>query len=191
VKTSKQEPSLEEQLSGRRQLTQMGRLLGELQVELILARLPQAKGRIERLWGTFQDRLSSDLRLQGAATLEAANQVQDQLFCFKFHRVVALDHTVRFAGQVIDIPRPGPRSLARARVEIQQRFDGTLRVFHEGRCLATTQSQLLPGPLRLSSLTKPELPLPVPKHSQPRLRRSTQWKPAASHPWKAAWTQPG
>ena len=35
--TSKQEPSLEEQLSGRRQLTQMGRLLGELQVELILS----------------------------------------------------------------------------------------------------------------------------------------------------------
>ena len=37
VKTSKQEPSLEEQLSGQRQLTQMGRLLGELQVELILS----------------------------------------------------------------------------------------------------------------------------------------------------------
>jgi hypothetical protein len=53
VKTSKQEPSLEEQLSGQRQLTQMGRLLGELHVELILARSPQAKGRIERLWGTF------------------------------------------------------------------------------------------------------------------------------------------
>jgi hypothetical protein len=145
VKTSKQEPSLEEQLSGRRQLTQMGRLLGELQVELILARSPQAKGRIERLWGTFQDRLTSELRLQGAATLEAANQVLaehlvrhnrqfavaaqdpepmwrprpqqlDELFCFKFHRVVALDHTVRFAGQVIDIPRPGPRSLARVQM---------------------------------------------------------------------------
>jgi len=75
VKTSKQEPSLEEHLSGRRQLTQMGRLLAELQVELILARSPQAKGRIERLWGTLQDRLSSELRLQGPATMEAANQV--------------------------------------------------------------------------------------------------------------------
>jgi transposase len=220
VKTKKGEPSLEEQLTGRRQLTQMGRLLEELQVELILARSPQAKGRIERLWGTLQDRLSSELRLQGAATMAAANQVltrhltrhnrqfavlaQDpepawrqqpqhleQLFCFKFHRVVALDHTVRFQGQVIDIPRPLPRSLARARVEVQQRFDGTLRVFHQGRCLATTQSQLLPGPLRLNSLTKPELPLPVPKHSQPRLRRSTPWRPAPNHPWKAAWTQPG
>ncbi|HUY09480.1 MAG TPA: hypothetical protein VMW80_08545 [Candidatus Dormibacteraeota bacterium] len=44
LKTRKQEPSLEEQLTGRPQLTQMGRLLAELQVELILARSPQAKG---------------------------------------------------------------------------------------------------------------------------------------------------
>ena len=48
----------------------MGRLLEELEVELILARSPRAKGRIERLWGTFQDRLTSELRLQGAAILE-------------------------------------------------------------------------------------------------------------------------
>ena len=73
VKTRKQEPSLEEQLAGRRDPTQMGRLLDELEGELILARSPQAKGRIERLWGTFQDRLCSELRLQGVATLEAAN----------------------------------------------------------------------------------------------------------------------
>ncbi|HVC39713.1 MAG TPA: ISNCY family transposase [Candidatus Dormibacteraeota bacterium] len=220
VTASKQEPSLEEQLSGRRQLTQMGRLLGELQVELILARSPQAKGRIERLWGTFQDRLVSELGLQGVTTLEGANRVlaqhlvrhnpqfavlaQDpepawrpraaqleQLFCFKFHRVVALDHTVRFAGQLIDIPRPGRRSLARARVEVQQRFDGTLRVFHEGRCLATSQSQLLPGPLRLNSLTGPELPIPVPRTSQPRPRRTSPWRPAANHPWRRTRSQPG
>jgi transposase len=220
VKTRKQEPSLEEQLSGRRQLTQMGRLLGELQVELILARSPQAKGRIERLWGTFQDRLVSELRLQGVATLEEANRVLaqhlvrhnrqfavtaqdpepawrerprqlDQLFCFKFHRVVALDHTVRFAGQVIDIPRPGPSSLARARVEIQQRFDGTLRVFHQGRCLATTPSHALAGPLRLGNFTSPELPLPVHKPTRQRTRRTTQWKPAANHPWRGTMSQTG
>ena len=67
VKTRKQEPSLEEQLAGRRDPTQMGRLLDELEGELILARSPQAKGRIERLWGTFQDRLCSELRLQCVA----------------------------------------------------------------------------------------------------------------------------
>jgi transposase len=220
VKTRKQEPSLEEQLSGQRQLTQMGRLLGELQVELILARSPQAKGRIERLWGTFQDRLSSELRLQGAATLKEANAVLakhlerhnrqfavtaldpepawrphprdlDALFCFKFHRVVALDHTVRFAGQVIDIPRPGPSSLARARVEVQQRFDGPLRVFHQGRCLTTTQSALSLGPLRLGNLTTPERALPVHQPSPQPQRRPGPWKPAANHPWRGTRRQTG
>jgi transposase len=61
-------PTLEEQLTGSRRPTQFGRLLDELGVRLILARSPQAKGRVERLWGTFQDRLTSELRLAGAAS---------------------------------------------------------------------------------------------------------------------------
>ena len=67
--------SLEEDLDGRRQPTQFGRLLEELGMQLILARSPQAKGRVERLWGTFQDRLVSELRLAGAATREQAQAV--------------------------------------------------------------------------------------------------------------------
>jgi len=67
--------SLEEQLAGRREPTQFGRLLNELGVQLIHALSPQAKGRIERLWGTFQDRLASELRLAGASTADQANQV--------------------------------------------------------------------------------------------------------------------
>lgn len=66
---------LEEELQGERKPTQFGRLLKELEIELILALSPQAKGRIERLWGTFQDRLGSELRLAGAKTLEEANRV--------------------------------------------------------------------------------------------------------------------
>ena len=46
----------------------------KLGVELIYARSPQAKGRIERLRGTFQDGLASEVRLAKAATLEEANQ---------------------------------------------------------------------------------------------------------------------
>jgi transposase len=73
---SKREPeSLEEQLEGRRKPTQFGRLMQELGITSILSRSPQARGRIERLWGTFQDRLVSELRLAGAKTLEEANQV--------------------------------------------------------------------------------------------------------------------
>jgi transposase len=67
--------SLEEQLAGKREPTQFGRLLNELGVQLIHALSPQAKGRIERLWGTFQDRLASELRLAGASNAEQANQV--------------------------------------------------------------------------------------------------------------------
>ena len=68
-------PSLEEQLNGKEPKTQFGRLLEELGIESIPANSPQAKGRIERLWGTFQDRLTSELRLAGARTIEEANQV--------------------------------------------------------------------------------------------------------------------
>jgi transposase len=68
-------PTLEEQLKGKKPLTQMGRLLEELGIGSISANSPQAKGRIERLWGTFQDRLVSEMRLAGAKTKEEANQV--------------------------------------------------------------------------------------------------------------------
>jgi len=67
--------SLEEQLAGQQLPTQVGRALQELGVEIIVARSPQAKGRIERLWRTFQDRLVSELRLAKAATLEQAQAV--------------------------------------------------------------------------------------------------------------------
>src|SRR5260370_36010376 len=75
VKSKAGELSLEEQLAGHRQPTQFARLLKELGVQLILALSPQAKGRIERLWGTFQDRLASELRLVGATNREQADQV--------------------------------------------------------------------------------------------------------------------
>jgi len=68
-------PSIEEQLEGKRPLTQVGRVMEELGITSISANSPQAKGRIERLWGTFQDRLVSELRLVGAKTIEEANQV--------------------------------------------------------------------------------------------------------------------
>jgi transposase len=60
--------TLDEQLAGERQPTQVGRALRHLGIELILANSPQAKGRVERLWGTWQDRLVTALRLAGAAT---------------------------------------------------------------------------------------------------------------------------
>ncbi len=77
--------SIEEQLSEEEHLTQFGRALRELGIEAIFAMSPQAKGRVERLFGTFQDRLVSELRLANAKTVEDANRV---LECFlpRFNR---------------------------------------------------------------------------------------------------------
>jgi transposase len=54
-------------------LSQLGRALVELGIGSIVAGSPQAKGRIERLWGTFQDRLVVELRLAGVRDLAGAN----------------------------------------------------------------------------------------------------------------------
>ena len=55
-------------------ITQFGRALAELGIELICANTPQAKGRIERTYLTFQDRLIKEMRLEGICDYEHANQ---------------------------------------------------------------------------------------------------------------------
>lgn len=125
--------TIQEQLSGQTPLTQYGRLLAELGIKSISALSPQAKGRIERLWGTFQDRLVSELRLEGISTLPEANRYLEgflsrynerfavlpeeegaayrtaegielkTVFCFKHERVVGMDNVVRFQGQRMQI----------------------------------------------------------------------------------------
>jgi len=67
--------TLDESLAKERGRTQVGRALSELGVCQIFARSPEAKGRIERMNGTFQDRLVSELRLAGATTIADANNV--------------------------------------------------------------------------------------------------------------------
>src|SRR4029077_13145590 len=65
--------TLKEQLRGAAAPTQVGRVLRELGIRWIPASSPQGKGRIERLFGTFQDRLLAELRLADVRTLTAAN----------------------------------------------------------------------------------------------------------------------
>jgi transposase len=175
-KTGDRELTIEEALADRREPTQFGRLLEELGIELILARSPQGKGRVERLWGTFQDRLASELRLAKATKLAEADVVLhrylgrhnrrfvvpaadptpawlpwtkgrqlDELFCFKYRRVVANDHTVRLRAQVIDIPpQPNRLSFAKVAVELREHFDGRLQVYYQGRRLAQTLASAPP-----------------------------------------------
>jgi transposase len=70
---SPQRATLEEQLAGQPPMSQIQRVMAELGIESIPAYSPQAKGRIERLWGSLQDRLTKELRLAQITTLEAAN----------------------------------------------------------------------------------------------------------------------
>jgi transposase len=132
------EPTIDEQLVNKRPTTEVGRGLEELGITLIPAGSPQAKGRIERLWGTFQDRLVSELRLARAKTKAEAQAMLDrflvdynrkftkpaaqcepawrkaslkqieQALCFKDQRTVAKDNTVTFEGTAFQIPKKSP-----------------------------------------------------------------------------------
>lgn len=85
--------TLAEELRGAREPTQVGRALQALGVEVIYALSPQAKGRVERLWATLQDRLVSELRLAGARTVAQANAVLEQ-FREQFNRRFAVAASV-------------------------------------------------------------------------------------------------
>ena len=67
-------PSIEDELKNTKPLSQVERALKELGVEVIHANSPQAKGRIERLFRTFQDRLVKEMRLRKIKTIEEANK---------------------------------------------------------------------------------------------------------------------
>jgi transposase len=82
-------------------LSQVGRALIELDIDSILAGSPQAKGRIERLWGTFQDRLVVELRLAGVVDRAGANA---------FLSVFLPRYNARFAVPALD-PVPAWRTL--------------------------------------------------------------------------------
>ena len=102
--------TLAEELRGVQDPTQVGRALQALAVEVIYALSPQAKGRVERLWGTLQDRLVSELRLAGASNAAEANTVLEQ-FRPEFNRRFAV--AAREAGCAW---RPLKRAVELARV---------------------------------------------------------------------------
>jgi hypothetical protein len=72
---SPKKASIADELAGQPPRSQFGRLLDELDVQLIKAHSPQAKGRIERLFETLQDRLLKALRQAGATNVDDANRV--------------------------------------------------------------------------------------------------------------------
>lgn len=100
------EPTAREILTGTEPLTQVGRALRELQVELIAADSPQAKGRVERVHGTHQDRLTKLLRLEGICTLEAANAYLEEHYWRDYNQRFA-----RLPAKAADLHRKAGRGL--------------------------------------------------------------------------------
>lgn len=104
-KTTRHE-GIHQQLTGEYSQTQIERALKELGVEIIYAGSAQAKGRVERAWGTFQDRLCSELRLYKISTLEAANHYLLEEFIPKHNR--KFSHPAKEQGSAY---RPLPKGL--------------------------------------------------------------------------------
>ncbi|MCA1601428.1 MAG: ISNCY family transposase [Acidobacteria bacterium] len=82
--------SLEEQLAGRQEPTQVGLALEMLGIKPIFALSPQAKGRVERLFGTLQDRLVAELTLNKVSGIEEANEFLATSFIEGFNRRFAV-----------------------------------------------------------------------------------------------------
>jgi len=103
-RTSRQ-PDIEELLRDEHAQTQFERALDEVGIKAIHANSPQAKGRIERTFGTFQDRLVKEMRLEGVSTCDEANRFLD---------VYLPVHNRRFMKEPLrpqDLHRPVPKSL--------------------------------------------------------------------------------
>ena len=143
--------TLEEELRGEQDPTQVGRALLALDIERIDALSPQAKGRVERLWGTFQDRLVSELRLANACTARAANQVLERYVprhnrkfavpaqeatpawrrlprgldleraCSFYYRATVLNDNTTRVGGVVIDIPPGPSGRGYARAKVEVR----------------------------------------------------------------------
>lgn len=85
--------TIEEQLSGRQKgITQFGRIVEELGIEMFPASSPQAKGRIERLWETLQSRLITEFRINKITNVEEANKFLPE-FINKYNSKFAVEST--------------------------------------------------------------------------------------------------
>lgn len=193
------EPTVAEQLAGTKPQSQFGRALRELGVDLIAAHSPQAKGRVERLFQTFQDRLIKEMRLARVATIEAANHFLEQ-YLPRYNR--------RFAvapAQPADLHRPRPTAQILVRslciktsrclrkdftmahegrlyqihdtiramhVQVEEHLDGTMRLTHQGRSLSFHTIPARPVPAAaVTAVSRSQRPI----------------TPAAHHPWRKQW----
>jgi Helix-turn-helix domain len=192
--------SVAEQLAGQEPQTQFGRAMEALDVELILAHSPQAKGRVERMNGVLQDRLVKALRLAGISDPENANRFLAEAFLPAFNRKFNV-----VAASLADVPRGVPRELDEVLSwEDERVVQRDWPVAHGGRWY-----QLDPRPEALSLVRRKvivrtlrdgqvqleyrgtklrwrELPA-RPVRAQPKVvavKPTAEKPPAANHPWR-------
>lgn len=195
------EPSVDEQLADSKPLTQFGRAMKQLGVQVDPAFSPQAKGRVERRNGLFQDRLVKELRLAGIKDLDSANRFLQEHFLPQINRRFCVA-----AAQPADLHRAVPRNLGEVlswedpRV-VQQ--DWTVawkgRYFqiakeHELLCLAGKKVivrelrngsiQLLRGQQKLRWRELPHRPARIERAKTTVPTREGASKPASNHPWR-------
>lgn len=197
------EACLEEQLANVGPETQFARAMRELGVELIPAYSPQAKGRVERRHGLFQDRLVKEMRLQGISNLTAANAYLEGSFL----RLLQERYTVE-ARDPADGHRPQPsatklalvlswqetRSVAKdwtvcwrtRRLQIDAKH---VALGLPGRRVIVVEKRdgtldMLYGNRQLSFHAAPAQAKPVPRACVLPDRPRTVYVPAANHPWR-------
>ena len=203
VYITKREPTIEEQLSGELPLTQFGRACKKLDIEILPASSPQAKGRVERKHGVYQDRWVKELRLAGIRDMKEANQC---LCGF------AESLNARFAVEPrssADFHRPTPQGIDLRTVfclEEQRTVGNDWVVRYKNRFFQIEAQSNLP-PARRKVLVQEHLDgtihlaykereiffieikklpqkasKPYPKQQSPELRKNCV--PAADHPWR-------
>lgn len=194
------EPTVEEQLKGIEPMSQFERGLFELGVKMIHAHSPQAKGRIERLFGTFQDRVIKEMRLAGIGNIQEANLFLESYlpqfnakFCVEARESANLHRSAPSKRQLdqslcIKTSRTlnndftisyGTRlyqikeNIRAKKVMVEERLDGTLRISYEGRPL----------------LWKEIRSIPVKINKVPRIavRIRKNGSPSPNHPFKQPW----
>lgn len=195
--------TVDEALRDAEPLTQFGRAMQELEVELILAHSPQAKGRVERRHGVFQDRFVKALRLRKIDSLEEANQYLEREFLNELNEKFHVQ-----ARSPADLHRSVPRGLQLEHVLCYQeqrvvQNDWTVswcnRIFQIHEChqrlrLARKKilvSELLDGQIRLTHQGRnlqwselPARPLPTKPKAPTPGKTPAPYKPAATHPWR-------
>jgi len=198
--------SLEQELAGEtKPLSDFGKAMAELHIEHIKALSPQAKGRIERLWGTFQDRLVIELRLLGVKTIEEANEALPKLL-EKHNRKFAVQPKQAESAYMEPDPSVKLEHVFTARKYRKLGHGNTLsyngKVYtfakpckfrFDARATVEVRETLTGEVLvwhhgQAIALKETEKPVRDPATPTKKAEPAPPRKPAANHPWRLAWS---